>query len=373
EEGDPLDINVAGGAGGDGGDGGDGLPGGAGGDGGDGGGAVALVARGGLTLDNVTIKANGGDGAPGAASSPFAGDSFPGVGQEGQPGESGASVSAADAQPGARGGDGGFGGTGGAGGAGGGGAGGTVTVRASALIFEGDTTIDVLGGTSPGTPGDDGVYGTTSHAMAGTPLSIDAGEIVSSVNENVAANSFIVEEPNVPLLPGLKGPAAPAGILEDWLAEDLSDLLAGATDDDGVALLRLDTTREAMLLGADYVDYDLLVLANVGDRDLFDVKIGVDPSEADASFLTDIGDGNALLADQLFATLVPSIGTRFNVEFTDLGEVFSGSTTELAAGGDPFFVRGAGATTGTIPLPAAGWMLLGGLAALGALRRPRKG
>lgn len=382
-----------GGAGGDGGQGGLGTPGdigGFGGSGGGGGGALEIVAKGRLVIDpSSKLTADGGDGAlggaggaggartPGGAANsvrnPGTAGSVDAFGRSSNPGNPGGL--------GGPGGDGGAGGAGGDGGAGGGGAGGTVKLVGS--VFDGNgADVSARAGAGGGGDAADGgegrlVFGLNSGATAeqiAANRTLGAGQ-VKVFDGPRGVNPFIRGGVETPFLPDLLDGAALFGLLDGVDTRDafFTPFLDDLQGDPLAALLRLPS-GPGPLYAHSFFGFDWVFLLNLGYSPLEHPLLGIDPAQTDSAFLTPLtlggwrrdlafgGDGDVILREldafAVYATLTPSDGTLFNLSLNG-----AQSSTELKLGQPVFF----GAAS--VPLPASGWLLLGGLAAIGLLRR----
>jgi hypothetical protein len=368
----------AGKAGADGGSGTRGIDGGLGGSGGGGGGALEISAPGRIVIGTGSLlNADGGDGgagevvassntrnlaAPrdtvrnpgGAGTATIFGQSFGGAGGLGGPGGNG------DA-----------GGGGGTGGDGGGGAGGTVKIVGSVVQSAG-AGVSAAGGSGGGANGADGDDGRAVFAVnAGLGSAITVEGRTTVVSGPRGLNPFIRGGVETPMIPDLAGGAELFGMLSGINAQDpfFAPYLAGMAADSEAALLRLSTGPGAVYAHT-FPGFDWLFLLNLGETAQADPLLGVDPSATAPNWLVPLsaggwtrdpafgGGGDALLSElspfDVYATLVPSDGTLFNVSL-------DGKLTSMHLSlGDAV---GLGATT-PVPLPAGGWLLLSSLIGL---------
>ena len=345
---------VGAGDGGKGGNGSTGGTGGRGGNGGDGGGVFSLEANGRLILDGAFAFAAGENGENGSAGGENLFDGGPG-----RSGQSGSTQGGVSGGRGGNGGDGGFGGRGGDGGRGGGGAGGTVNVSGS-IVEMFFSNIEASGGNDA----EDGRFVVDSNT--------NVREISNFINARredrsgpTARNDLIRGEVFTPYLPDLIGGVDLFGLLEDFDATSsiFAPLFADATDNSKAALTRIGDTTS--VFGADFTGFDLLLLANLTDELLRDVKLGVDPESAGTGFQTALSSGPNLLGLSVYATLIPQNGTTFSASFAGASLL----DVELAAGETRFLDV---ASVSQIPLPAPLVLLLSALGLLGVASRRRR-
>ncbi|MGE0226629.1 MAG: VPLPA-CTERM sorting domain-containing protein [Acetobacteraceae bacterium] len=369
-----------GGAGGLGGRGGSGGGGGAAGAGGSGGGAFEIVAAGRLTVGAGTqFTADGSAGAAGVAGGNAGPRVAPGAGDPRNPGRLGrcegdvCGGNGGSGGAGGRGSDAGFGGAGAAGGAGGGGAGGTVKLVASTLQAAG-TRASAGGGLN----GAGGGAGQAGRLLIGS----NAGEgplagpgRVSRFEGPRDTNPYLRDGAETPFIPDLADGAELFGLLDGVDAHDpfFADALGSLPGRSTAALLRLSSgpgERYGSLFGG----FDWLFLVNLTDTPLANPQLGVDSSESDSDFLVPLARGgwtrdaafggtgdlmlDALGGFEVFATLIPAEGTRFNLSLG--GQRVSGHLG-----------LGEVMALTTVPLPAAGWLLASALAGLGIRARRR--
>ncbi|HWC66681.1 MAG TPA: PKD domain-containing protein, partial [Acidimicrobiales bacterium] len=361
-----------GGSGGTGGVGGAGGLGGTGGKGGAGGGAMEILTRGRIVIENTQFNARGGTGAFDFVSQGGSSGSAGTAGTAGSAGAFGQSGGGAGAGAGGRGGagatggSGGGGGFGGLGGLGGGGAGGTIKLSGSVVTTD-NARIDASGGVG----GFGGLFGNNG-ATGRFVLASNAGSFeffdLATLQDLVLANEQFFTGPtelnpfiegpgttSTPLLPGLKGGAAAYGVLEIGAAALLgSQVFDAAPEGAPLALIRVDGGIPGLMEA--FGGYDLLLLANLTDQAVLSPRLVVGDLEQPVAllqggFLTLTqfgGDGapdvlTALEAGGVYALLIPEATAFFTVTAQQNSVNFLASVESLEDG-QVLFVRPPGLT-----------------------------
>ena len=353
-----------GGNGGKGGSGGQGGKGGDGGSGGHGGGALELFAYGRLVAAGHFL-ASGSNGHPGTegADATNAGRSNGDTGKGGGGGANGGLDNGGAGGKGSNGGNGGLGGVGGPGGAGGGGAGGAIKLFASVVDSSG-AVVDVPGGKNGSPEGEDGAAGrlvfgsNVESAFAGSVTPSEALENFTGPRDH---NPHLRGFGMTPYLPGLRGGAAIAGLLNGMNAGSFPDIVQQAPSNARLALY-LPPQHPAGLADV-FPGFDLVLLINLTCETMADPVLGAGApyyaSELlNAGIMTNPtfgGPGPQPIGDLegygVYATLIPSEITNLTFGFSESGTLILETRERLAINEAVYLVRGNVSCPPTIPAP----------------------
>jgi hypothetical protein len=238
-------------------------------------------------------------------------------------------------------------------------------------------TVNTSGGTG-GNAGGNGrlIFGSNTGIYNGTATGASIGNFVGTRE----ANPFILGNPMTPDVPDLLGGAEAYG-LTGLNANDLTGLLGAIPFNAVAALLRLDIGPAGF--ADDFTGFDMLLILNLLGSPLANPMLGIDPAGQNSLFTVGLLQGGfmhdplfggggpvglgSLGALDVYATLIPDSGTRFNGAFDSFGQHITGSVDGLQDGGAFFFIR-------PIPEPSTILLFGSGLAAMGvaAWRRNRR-
>ncbi|MEM6683609.1 MAG: hypothetical protein AAF607_15350 [Pseudomonadota bacterium] len=184
-----------------------------------------------------------------------------------------------------------------------------------------------------------------------------------------ALNPLISTGISTPFLPDLEGGAGISGIFAPF---DLTDPLANrlfpfdTPFGPGSAVAGLSrVTDETPFFGGSFEDFDLLVLANLGETTLRDLQLGIDPTETDPNFLAPLSIAS-LRTSELFMTLIPADGTFFNFS-SNIGSI----SGERIADNSSITLFGK-VPPDPIPLPGAAWLFASALMGTAWTKRSRR-